>query len=146
MLALKSDFRSRGFTLIELMVVLVIIAVITGLVAQNFIGRDQAAMQQAARADISTIENALQLYRLDNGVFPSTQQGLAALLSAPGGAPVPRRWRGPYLRNEPIDPWGHPYQYINHNGQQIEIISYGADRQPGGTSDAADISSLNAGG
>lgn len=142
----KLDARSRGFTLIELMVVLVIIAVITGLVAQNFIGRDQAAMRQAALADISTIENALQLYRLDNGVYPTTQQGLAALTSPPNAAPQPRQWLGPYLRNDPIDPWGHPYQYINHNGQQIEIISFGADRQAGGTGDAADISSLNRGG
>jgi general secretion pathway protein G len=137
--------RNQGFTLIELMVVLVIIAVITGLVAQNFIGRDQAAMRQVAIADISTIDNALQLYRLDNGVFPSTQQGLSALLTPPTGQPQARNWRGPYLRNQPIDPWGNPYQYVNHDGQTVEIISLGADGQPGGTGDAADISSRHSG-
>ncbi|MFC3852999.1 type II secretion system major pseudopilin GspG [Salinispirillum marinum] len=134
--------KSTGFTLIELMVVLVIIAVLTGLVAQNFIGRDHEARVGAARADFTSIENALTTYRLDNQNYPSTEQGIDALMSQPGGSPVPRNWRGPYLRRAPIDPWGNPYVYINQGSNQIEIISYGADGQPGGAGDDADLSSL----
>lgn len=135
--------RTGGFTLIELMVVLVIIAVLTGLVAQNFIGRDQDAMRQGARADFNSIENALQMYRLDNSHYPSTDQGIDALMSEPSGSPQPRNWRGPYLRSAPRDPWGNTYEYVNHGGNRIEIISYGADGQPGGSGDDADLSSLD---
>lgn len=134
--------KSAGFTLIELMVVLVIIAVLTGLVAQNFIGRDHEARVGVVRADFTSIENALATYRLDNQNYPSTEQGIEALMSQPGGSPVPRNWRGPYLRRAPLDPWGNPYVYVNHGGNQIEIISYGADGQPGGSGDDADLSSL----
>ena len=133
--------RQSGFTLIEVMVVLVIIAVLTGLVAQNFIGRDQDAMRQGAQADFSTLENALQMYRLDNSHYPSTEQGLDALMSRPSGSPEPRNWRGPYVRSAPVDPWGNPYQYVNHGNNEIEIISYGADGQPGGDGDNAELSS-----
>ena len=138
----RTPSRSSGFTLIELMVVLVIIAVLTGLVAQNFIGRDQDAMRQAAQADFATLENALQMHRLDNGHYPSTEQGLDALMAEPSGTPEPRNWRGPYLRSAPEDPWGNLYQYVNHGGNEIEIISYGADGQPGGEGDDAELSSL----
>lgn len=140
---LKNGRSAAGFTLIELMVVLVIIAVITGMVAQNFIGRDQEAMRQAVRADFNTIENALQMYRLENSHYPSNEQGLDALMNEPSGSPTPRNWRGPYLRSAPRDPWGNDYDYVNHGDNRIEIISYGADGQPGGEGDNADISSLD---
>ncbi len=139
----KQGRSAAGFTLIELMVVLVIIAVITGLVAQNFIGRDQQAMRQAVQADFNTIENALQMYRLDNSHYPSNEQGLDALLNEPAGSPEPRNWRGPYLRSAPRDPWGNDYDYVNHGSNRVEIISYGANGQPGGEGDDADISSLD---
>lgn len=139
---LKQGRREAGFSLIELMVVLVIIAVITGLVAQNFIGRDDEARVQAVRADFNSIENALQMYRLDNGHFPSNEQGLEALMSEPSGSPSPRSWRGPYLRSVPRDPWGNDYDYVNHGSNRVEIISYGANGQPGGDGFDADLSSL----
>ncbi|WLD56651.1 type II secretion system major pseudopilin GspG [Salinispirillum sp. LH 10-3-1] len=139
----KLKSNQSGFTLIELMIVLVIIAVLTGLVAQNFIGRDHDARVQAARADFNSIQNALEIYRLDNQSLPSTEQGLDALMSQPAGSPPARNWRGPYLRSQPKDPWGNPYVYVNHGSNRIEIISYGADGQPGGTGDDADLSSLD---
>lgn len=135
--------RASGFTLIELLIVLVIIAVITGLVAQNFTGRDDEARRQAVQADFNTLENSLQMYRLDNGHFPGTEQGLDALMAEPSGSPEPRNWRGPYLRSAPTDPWDNPYQYVNHGSNEVEIISYGADGQPGGQGDNAEISSLD---
>ncbi|MCH8551037.1 MAG: type II secretion system major pseudopilin GspG [Natronospirillum sp.] len=140
---LKQGRREAGFSLIELMVVLVIIAVITGLVAQNFIGRDDEARVQAVRADFNSVENALQMYRLDNGHFPSNEQGLDALMSEPSGSPTPRNWRGPYLRSVPRDPWGNDYDYVNHGSNRVEIISYGANGQPGGDGFDADLSSLD---
>lgn len=137
--------RLSGFTLIELMVVLVIIAVLTGLVAQNFIGRDQQAMRQAVTTDFNTIDNALQMYRLDNGRYPSEEQGLDALLSEPSGTPEPRNWSGPYLRSEPEDPWGMAYQYsLGDNGNPV-LTSYGADGQAGGEGDDADITNRDVG-
>ncbi|TGG95637.1 type II secretion system protein GspG [Natronospirillum operosum] len=140
---LRNGRSAAGFTLIELLIVLIIIVVITGLVAQNFTGRDQAAMRQAVQADFNTIENALQMYRLENSHYPSTEQGLDALMNEPSGSPAPRNWRGPYLRSAPRDPWGNDYDYVNHGNNRIEIISYGADGQPGGEGDDADLSSLD---
>ncbi len=137
--------NQSGFTLIELMVVLVIIAVLTGLVAQNFIGRDQQAMRQAVTTDFNTIDNALQMYRLDNGRYPSEEQGLDALLTEPSGAPEPRNWSGPYLRTEPEDPWGTAYQYSLDDGGNPVLTSFGADGQAGGEGDDADMSSRDVG-
>ena len=132
----------RGFTLIELMVVLVILGVLFGLVAPNVIGRGDEARVQAAKTDIRTIENALDTYRLHNSHYPSTDQGLEALVSKPSGSPEAKNWRGPYLKQSPKDPWGNEYGYIRE-GSSYEIISYGADGQAGGSDIDEDISSTD---
>jgi len=132
--------KQSGFTLIELMVVLVILGVLFGLVAPNVIGRGDEARVQAAKTDIRTIENALDTYRLHNSHYPSTDQGLEALVSKPSGSPEPKNWRGPYLKQSPKDPWGNEYGYIRE-GSSYEIISYGADGQAGGSDINEDISS-----
>lgn len=132
--------KQHGFTLIELMVVLVILGVLFGLVAPNVIGRGDEARVQGAQTDIRTIENALDTYRLHNSHYPSTDQGLEALVSKPSGSPEPSNWRGPYLKQAPKDPWGNAYGYIQE-GSSYEIISYGADGQVGGSDIDQDISS-----
>ncbi|WP_108165294.1 type II secretion system major pseudopilin GspG [Saccharospirillum sp. MSK14-1] len=132
--------KQQGFTLIELMVVLVILGILFGLVVPNVIGRGDEARVTAAQTDIRTLENALETYRLHNSHYPSTDQGLEALVSQPSGSPQPNNWRGPYVKQTPADPWGNPYAYIN-DGNDYEIISYGADGQAGGNDINEDISS-----
>lgn len=132
--------KQSGFTLIELMVVLVILGVIIGLVAPNVLGRGDEAKVDATAIDIKTIENSLEMYRLHNSHYPSTDQGLEALVSKPNGSPEPKNWRGPYLKETPTDPWGAEYGYIN-DGTFPEIISYAADGAEGGEGINADISS-----
>ncbi|MDX1340856.1 MAG: type II secretion system major pseudopilin GspG [Reinekea sp.] len=131
--------KQAGFTLIELMVVLVILGIIMGLVVPNVIGRGDEARVTAAETDIQTIGQALEMYRLHNSHYPSTDQGLEALVSKPGGSPEPKNWRGPYLPKTPKDPWGNPYGYINDGGSP-EVISYGADNSEGGEGLNQDIS------
>lgn len=133
--------QQQGFTLIELMVVLVILGVLFGLVVPNVTGRGDEARVTGAKTDIKTIENALETYRLHNSHYPSTDQGLDALVTRPSGNPEPRNWRGPYLRQAPTDPWGNDYAYINDNNNNFEVISYGADGQPGGDDMDQDLSS-----
>lgn len=131
--------RVRGFTLIEIMVVVVILGILGALIVPNIIGRPDEARVTAARADIQAIANALELYRLDNSIYPSTDQGLEALVSEPSGYPEPRRWNADgYLKKVPVDPWGEPYLYISED-RTMEIYSYGADRQEGGEGVDADI-------
>ncbi|MBU2863290.1 type II secretion system major pseudopilin GspG [Reinekea marina] len=132
--------KQTGFTLIELMVVLVILGIIIGLVVPNVTGRGDEARATAAATDIKTIGNALEMYRLHNSHYPGTDQGLEALVSKPSGSPEPKNWRGPYLKQQPKDPWGNDYGYIN-DGSVPEIISYGADGAEGGEGVNADISS-----
>jgi general secretion pathway protein G len=108
----------------------------------NVIGRGDEARITGAKTDINTIENALEVYRLHNSHYPSTDQGLEALMTKPSGNPEPRNWRGPYLRQTPTDPWGNDYAYINDTAG-YEIISYGADQQPGGGDMNQDISSAD---
>lgn len=132
----------QGFTLIELMVVLVILGVLFGLVVPNVTGRGDEARVTGAKTDIKTIENALETYRLHNSHYPSTDQGLEALVTKPSGSPEPKNWRGPYLKQKPTDPWGNPYAYINE-GSSYEVISYGADGQAGGSDTNQDISSAD---
>lgn len=132
--------KQTGFTLIELMVVLVILGVLFGLVVPNVTGRGDEARVTAAKTDIRTLENALETYRLHNSHYPSTDQGLEALVSKPSGSPEPNNWRGPYVRQTPTDPWGNPYAYINEGGS-YDIISYGADGQAGGSDINQDLSS-----
>lgn len=131
----------RGFTLIELMVVLVIISVLAALVAPRLMDRPDEARTIAARQDIATLVQALKLYHLDNMRYPTTEQGLNALISKPSLSPVPPNWKaGGYLDRLPKDPWGKPYLYL-HPGRhgEIDVFSLGADGQPGGTGRDADI-------
>lgn len=132
--------KDLGFTLIELLVVLVILAVITGLVAPQFLGRGEQAKLDLVQSDLKVIEQQLELYRLDNFSYPSTDQGLEALLQKPGGSPEAKNWKGPYIKRVAKDPWGVPYLYLNLDGA-IEIISFGADGKEGGSDNNADISS-----
>ena len=130
-----------GFTLIELMVVLVIMGVLAALIVPNIIGRTDEARQTAAKTDISTIMQALKLYKLDNGVYPTQEQGLQALVVKPTTAPVPGNWK-PYLDKLPNDPWGRAYQYLNPGVKgAVDVFSYGADGQAGGEGVNADIGS-----
>ncbi|MFC1807540.1 type II secretion system major pseudopilin GspG [Candidatus Omnitrophota bacterium] len=121
----------RGFTLIELMLVVVIISVLAAMVVPRLVGRSQEARIAAAGADIeSNLAVVLGLYELDNGVFPSTEQGLAALRVKPSGSPNPPNWKGPYIRKIPKDPWGNPYAYTcpgTNNTQDYDLYSYGPD-------------------
>jgi len=130
-----------GFTLIELMVVLVIIGVLAALIVPNVLDRADDARVTAARTDVTNLMQALKLYKLDNQRYPSTEQGLQALLVKPTTAPVPPNWK-PYLEKLPEDPWRHPYQYLNPGVKgEIDVMSFGADGQPGGEGKNADIGS-----
>ena len=128
-----------GFTLLEVMFVVVILGILGALIIPNFIGRPDEARVTAARIDIQRIANALELYRLDNGYYPSTEQGLQALVSKPSGYPEPRRWnQDGYLKKTPVDPWDEPYLYFSKD-RNMEVYSYGADRKEGGEGIDADI-------
>ena len=131
----------RGFTLIELMVVLVIIGVLAALIVPNVLERTDDARATAARTDINNLMQALKLYKLDNQRYPSAEQGLDALVKKPTGGNVPGNWR-PYLDKLPSDPWGKPYQYIYPGVKgEIDIFSLGAAGQAGGDGKNADIGS-----
>ena len=133
--------RSRGFTLIELMVVLAILGVLAALIVPNVLGRADDARVTAARADVNNLVQALKLYRLDNQVYPSSAQGLQALVQKPSVDPIPPNWR-PYLDKLPNDPWGRPYQYLNPGlKSEVDVLSFGADGQSGGEGRNADIGS-----
>ncbi|MGJ7510796.1 type II secretion system major pseudopilin GspG [Variovorax sp. GT1P44] len=131
----------RGFTLIELMVVLVIIGVLAALIVPNVIERADDARVTAAKTDVNNIMQALKLYRLDNQRYPTAEQGLQALLTRPTNGPAAPNWK-PYVEKLPNDPWGHPYQYLNPGIKgEIDVFSLGADGQPGGEGKNADIGS-----
>ena len=131
----------RGFTLIELMVVLVIIGVLAALIVPNVLERADDARVTAARTDVNNLMQALKLYKLDNQRYPSGEQGLEALIRKPSVGIVSPNWK-PYLDTLPGDPWGRPYQYINPGVQgEIDVFSFGADGQPGGEGKNADIGS-----
>lgn len=132
---------SAGFTLIELMVVLVIIGVLAALIVPNVLDRADDARATAARTDVNNLMQALKLYRLDNQRYPTAEQGLQALIARPSAAPSPPNWK-PYLDKLPADPWGRPYQYLNPGVKgEIDVMSFGADGQPGGEGKNADIGS-----
>jgi len=123
--------NSRGFTLIELMLVVIIIGVLVGMVMPRLVGKSEQAKRSVAQADIeANIASALELYEVDNGNFPTTDQGLAALRAKPSGNPVPKNWNGPYLKKEPLDPWGTAYAYKSpgeHNSDSYDLLSKGKD-------------------
>ncbi|HEX4510453.1 MAG TPA: type II secretion system major pseudopilin GspG [Burkholderiaceae bacterium] len=141
-LARKKDSRTaRGFTLLELMVVVVIIGVLAALIAPAVLERAEQAKVTAARTDVSNLMNALKLYRLDNGRYPSGEQGLDALVNKPTAGAIPGNWKA-YLDKLPADPWQHPYQYANPGVHgDIDVFSFGADGQPGGEGNDADVGS-----
>jgi general secretion pathway protein G len=132
-----------GFTLIEILVVIAVLAMLAALVAPNVFQHVGTARDATARSQIELLGAALDAYRLDNGRYPSTDQGLEALQSAPNVEPFPTNWRGPYLRKAvPADPWGNPYIYISPgeiNPRGYDLLSLGADGQPGGEGDDADV-------
>lgn len=131
----------RGFTLIELMVVLVIIGVLAALIVPNVLDRADDARTTAAKTDVNKLIQALKLYHLDNQRYPTGEQGLAALTAKPTTNPAPPNWR-PYLDKLPADPWGHPYQYLNPGVHaEVDVLSLGADGLPGGEGNNADIGS-----
>ena len=141
-LATRSRQRiQRAFTLIELMVVLVIIGVLAALIVPNVIERADDARVTAARTDVNNIMQALKLYRLDNQRYPTSEQGLQALLTRPTTGPAAPNWK-PYVEKLPKDPWGNPYQFLNPGVKgEIDVFSLGADGQPGGEGKNADIGS-----
>jgi general secretion pathway protein G len=140
-----SERGRRAFTLIELIVVIVVIAILAGLVGPMVFGNVGDAKVQAARAQIELLGLALDAYRLDNDAYPTTAQGLEALRVLPTSEPLPRRWRGPYLRKTvPLDPWGRPYVYRapgEVNPGSYDLLSLGRDGRPGGEGEDADLTS-----
>ena len=131
----------RGFTLIELMVVLLIIGVLAALIVPSVLERADDARVTAAKTDVTNLMQALKLYRLDNQRYPTAEQGLQALLNKPTVAPVPNNWKN-YLDQLPKDPWGNPYVYLNPGIKgEVDVMSYGADGQPGGEGKNADLGS-----
>ena len=137
--------RRAGFTLLEVMVVVVILGILAALVVPQIIGRPDEARVIAARQDIASLMQALKLYRLDNQRYPTTEQGLQALTARPATAPIPTNWKaGGYVERLPRDPWGNPYQYLNPGLHgEIDVFSLGADGAPGGDGHNADIGSWN---
>lgn len=135
----------KGFTLMEILVVIVVLAILATLVAPNIFRHVGAAKDATARSQIEMFGAALDAYRLDNGRYPSTEQGLAALWREPATDPRPRNWRGPYLRKEvPLDPWQNPYVYRapgDANPAGYDLLTYGADGREGGEGEDGDITS-----
>ena len=141
---MRQQFASRaprGFTLIELMVVLVIIGVLAALIVPNVLDRTDDARATAARTDVNNLVQALKLYKLDNQRYPTAEQGLDALVRKPTAGSVPPNWK-PYLDKLPTDPWGHPYQYVNPGVKgEFDVFSFGADGVAGGEGKNAEIGS-----
>jgi general secretion pathway protein G len=139
----KRRRAGKGFTLIELMVVIVILGILALYVAPKIMDRPDEAKQVKARMDIASLETALKLYRLDNGFYPSTEQGLSALVQVPQSGQIPKKWKqGGYLEKEqvPKDPWGNPFLYLSPgNHGDFDLLSYGADGIAGGEGTDRDI-------
>ena len=133
--------RQSAFTLIEILVVVAILGILAAIVVPRVMDRPDEAKRVAARADIAAIVQSLKLYRLDNGMYPATDQGLAALVQKPTTNPVPGNWKqGGYLERLPKDPWGGEYQYLYPGVKgEIDVFSLGADRARGGEGSGADI-------
>jgi general secretion pathway protein G len=130
---------NSGFTLIEIMMVVVIIGILAALIIPNVVGRDDQARATAVRNDIRSVANALDMYKMDNTQYPSTDQGLDALVNKPSGSPEPKNYPpDPYLKKVPVDPWGKPLVYIN-DGNKFDLYSLGSDGKEGGEGYAADV-------
>lgn len=135
----------RGFTLVELIIVLAIIGILAGAVLLNVGPARERAERGRANSDLKTIESALEIYNADNGNYPTTQQGLQALLVEPTSAPQPDNWQGPYLKHRrtvPLDPWGNEYVYLSpgqEDTSSFDLYSYGEDGRPGGEGNDADV-------
>lgn len=139
---MKLQRRTQGgFTLIEIMVVVVILGILAALVVPQVMSRPDQAKVTVAKGDIKAIAAALDMYKLDNFAYPSTQQGLDALVKKPSGNPQPKNWnRDGYLKRLPKDPWGNDYQYLSPGTQgQFDLYSFGADGKPGGSDLNTDI-------
>ena len=123
----------RGFTLIEVMVVVVILAILAAIIVPKILHRPDQARNIAAKQDVLAIQNAMDLYKLDNGFYPSSEQGITALVQKPTTQPIPQSWmEGGYLKHVPVDPWGHHYHYLNPGKHgEIDVFSYGPANQPG---------------
>ena len=135
--------RQRGFTLVEIMVVVVIIGILGALVVPKLLGRTGESRVTAARVDIATLMSALKMYKLDNQRYPTTEQGLTSLIQKPTSGPAANGWKeGGYIDKLPKDPWGNPYQYLSPGLHgEVDVYSLGADGQPGGTGEDADVGS-----
>lgn len=140
-----SSRKQQGFTLIEIMVVIVIIALLATLVLPRVMGRQEQAFIAKAKSDIQALSSALKFYKLDNFHYPTTDQGLEALVKKPAGEPVPKHWKkGGYIERLPKDPWGNPYQYLSPGEKmEFDLWSYGSDGVEGGEEGAADIGNWN---
>jgi general secretion pathway protein G len=139
----KTQRTQRGFTLIEIMVVIAILGILAALIVPKIMSRPDEARRVAAKQDIGAVMQALNLYKLDSGRYPANDQGLRALVEKPSTDPVPNNWKaGGYLERLPNDPWGNPYQYLNPGVHgDIDVFSYGADGKAGGEGNDADIGS-----
>jgi len=148
----KRLFNNKGFTLLELLVVIVILGILATFVGVRYMGKTDEAKQTQAKVQIQTLENALNMYRLDNGDYPNTEQGLKALVEKPATGNIPKKWReGGYLDKPkvPKDPWGNDYLYMSpgmKNTNGVDIFSYGGDGQAGGDGKDADIGNWEAEG
>lgn len=137
--------RNRGFTLIEVMVVVVILGILAAFIVPRIIGRPDEAKITKVKSDVQALQTALDLYRLDNGRYPTTEQGLRALIERPTSEPQPTGWRaGGYIQKLNDDPWGRPYLYLNPGEHgEIDIFSCGAEGKPGGEGISATIGNWN---
>jgi len=123
--SLRSRYISKGFTLIEVMVAMVILGILAAIIVPQIAGRPEQARVVKVKQDLLALQSALDLYKLDNGMYPSTDQGLSALVNKPSSSPIPRNWKSEgYIRDVPKDPWGEEYQYLNDN-ERLRIFSYG---------------------
>jgi len=140
--------KAAGFTLLEVMVVIVILGILASLVVPNLLANKEKADRQKAISDITALEGALDMYKLDNGLYPTTEQGLQALVEKPTSAPEPRRYREDgYIKRLPKDPWGGDYLYMQpgEKASRYDLYTYGVDGQEGGEGEAADIGNWNLG-
>ena len=139
----KALLGKGGFTLLEMMVVILILGILATIIVPRFVGQTDEARRKAAMVQVRNLEDALNMYRIDSGMYPTTEQGLNALVTKPASPPEPTHWReGGYFPKIPLDPWGRPYVYLSPGSHgEYDLISYGADGEPGGEGKNEDIES-----